>query len=121
MFYLHLREINISDNFIYCICWSWVPDTFSEIHGTHSNTATEYWFFLLFPGVGNAFQPPPSTMNPGNTGSNPPAGPNYTSQLATMREVGIMDERLATRALEVMGGDVQAAIDLIYSGWDDSQ
>ena len=78
-------------------------------------------FFLLFPGVGNAFQPPPSTMNPGNTGSNPPAGPNYTSQLATMREVGIMDERLATRALEVMGGDVQAAIDLIYSGWDDSQ
>ena len=74
----------------------------------------------LFLGVGNAFQPPPSTMNPGNTGSNPASGPNYTSQLATMREVGIMDERLATRALEVMGGDVQAAIDLIYSGWDDS-
>merc|ERR1711874_308789 len=73
---------------------------------------------LALAGVGNAFQPPPSTMNPGNTGSNPASGPNYTNQLATMREVGIMDERLATRALEVMGGDVQAAIDLIYSGWD---
>ena len=59
-------------------------------------------------------------MTPPPTGSNPASAPNYSAQLATMREVGIMDERLATRALEVMGGDVQAAIDLIYSGWDDS-
>ena len=40
-----------------------------------------------------------------------------------MRELGINDAGLATRALQIMGGDVQAAIDLIYSGWtgnDDS-
>ena len=34
-----------------------------------------------------------------------------------MREMGIIDEGLARRALEVMGGDLQAAIDLIFSGW----
>jgi len=94
------------------------PNPFASGFGITQNDLAQA---LALAGVGNAFQPPPSTMNPGNTGSNPPAGPNYTSQLATMREVGIMDERLATRALEVMGGDVQAAIDLIYSGWDDSQ
>ena len=54
-----------------------------------------------------------------NAGSNPSSGPaNYDSQLATMREMGITDEGMAKRALEVMGGDVQAAIDLIYSGWE---
>ena len=36
----------------------------------------------------------------------------------SMREMGITDEGMAKRALEVMGGDVQAAIDLIYSGWE---
>lgn len=49
--------------------------------------------------------------------------PNYDSQLATMREIGITDTQLARRALSIMSGDLQAAIDLIYSGWkgdDDS-
>ena len=62
-------------------------------------------------------------------GGLPPVGvapqqpPNYESQLATMRELGISNTGLATRALQIMDGDVQAAIDLIYSGWtgnDDS-
>ena len=39
----------------------------------------------------------------------------------SMREMGITDERMAKRALEVMGGDVQAAIDLIYSGWEGAE
>ena len=34
-----------------------------------------------------------------------------------MREMGIQDESLARKALTVMGGDLQAAIDLIFSGW----
>ena len=43
---------------------------------------------------------------------------NFESQLATMRELGITDVDMATRALQMMAGDVQAAIDLIYSGWN---
>jgi len=70
---------------------------------------------LALAGVGNMFQAPPS-MASATPGSNP--GPNYDSQLATMREMGITDETMARRALEVMQGDVQAAIDLIYSGWE---
>ncbi|XP_040575526.1 ubiquitin-like protein 7 [Lepeophtheirus salmonis] len=49
--------------------------------------------------------------------------PDYSSQIATMREMGIVDEGLARRALGVMSGDLQASIDLIFSGWlgeDDS-
>ena len=34
-----------------------------------------------------------------------------------MREMGIKDESLARKALTEMGGDLQAAIDLIFSGW----
>ena len=52
-----------------------------------------------------------------------PAPSGIDSSLATMREMGIVDEGLARRALTVMGGDLQAAIDLIFSGWlgeDDS-
>jgi len=37
--------------------------------------------------------------------------------LQHMREMGIQDESLARKALTVMGGDLQAAIDLIFSGW----
>lgn len=37
--------------------------------------------------------------------------------LATMKDMGIVDEGLARKALTVMGGDLQAAIDLIFSGW----
>ena len=47
----------------------------------------------------------------------------FASQLKMMKELGIQDEAKCIRALQVMGGDVQAAIDLIFSGWsgdDDS-
>ena len=40
------------------------------------------------------------------------------TQIATIREyTGITDSDLASRALQLMGGDLQAAIDLILSGW----
>lgn len=71
---------------------------------------------------GGAFGATPgSSSTPAATSTAPPA--NFDTQMATMRDFGIVDERLATRALQIMGGDVQAAIDLIYSGWsgeDDS-
>ena len=35
--------------------------------------------------------------------------------------MGISNEGMAKRALKVMGGDVQAAIDLIYSGWEGTE
>ena len=47
----------------------------------------------------------------------------FASQLKMMKDMGIQDEAVCIKALQVMGGDVQAAIDLIFSGWsgeDDS-
>jgi len=46
-----------------------------------------------------------------------PTQADYSAQLATMRDMGIVDEGLAVRALQVMGGDLQAAVDLIFQGW----
>ena len=39
-------------------------------------------------------------------------------KLKEMREVGVFDEALARKALALMGGNVQAAVELIMSGWD---
>lgn len=44
--------------------------------------------------------------------------PDYSEQVARMREMGIVDEGLAVRALQIMGGDLQAAVDLVLQGWD---
>ena len=57
---------------------------------------------------------PPQQDSP----TSPSFTPGNTEALNTMRELGITDQNLASRALEIMGGDVQAAIDLIYSGWN---
>jgi len=43
---------------------------------------------------------------------------DFTEQVARMKEMGIVDEGLALRALQIMGGDLQAAVDLIFSGWE---
>ena len=87
------------------------------------------------PGIPNLFfspvtQPTAST-NQGPTLGNPPqqtneqpANTNIDSQIATIREItGIDNNDLAAKALQLMGNDIQAAIDLILSGWlgqDDS-
>jgi len=44
--------------------------------------------------------------------------PDYSEQVGRMREMGIIDEGLAVRALQLNGGDLQAAVNLILSGWD---
>lgn len=48
----------------------------------------------------------------------PETEPNWTSEIAKMKEMGITDEGLARKALQIMGGDLQAAIELIFSGWE---
>lgn len=50
----------------------------------------------------------------------PPQANDLSAQLASMREImgGVMDEGLAVQALQIMGGDVQAAVDLLFSGWE---
>jgi len=46
--------------------------------------------------------------------------PDLSEQVTQMREImgGVMDEGLAVRALQIMGGDIQAAVDLLFSGWE---
>ena len=77
----------------------------------------------------NPFFTPPATQGNTSTGPTPTFGlpesqsfgsgsTSMDSQIATIREItGIEDMELASRALQVMGGDVQAAVDLILSGW----
>ena len=88
------------------------------------------------PGIPNLFFSPTAqqstSANPGLSLGNPPphqtsepqANTNTDSQIATIREItGIDNNELAARALQLMENDVQAAIDLILSGWlgqDDS-
>jgi len=43
---------------------------------------------------------------------------DLASKVNTMKEMGIVDEGLALQALQIMGGDLQAAVDLIFSGWE---
>jgi len=43
---------------------------------------------------------------------------DLASKVERMREMGIIDEGLALQALQIMGGDLQAAVDLIFSGWE---
>jgi len=64
--------------------------------------------------------PPPNSsgvegMSAGS-GSVPPLVPDWSSQLTTMRDMGIIDEGLARQALTMTAGDLQAAIELIFSG-----
>ena len=40
---------------------------------------------------------------------------HFQSQLAQMRDMGITDEAAARQALLVTGGDLQAALDLLFS------
>jgi hypothetical protein len=37
-----------------------------------------------------------------------------------MKEMGIVDEGLVLQALQIMGADLQAAVNLIFSGCEDS-
>ncbi len=63
-------------------------------------------------GGGNPFTGVPQT-----SAAPAPPPPNMEENISRMLELGITDRNLASRALTVMGGDVQAAVDLIFSGW----
>ena len=81
------------------------------------------------PGIPNLFfspatqQPTPTNLgltigNPSQQSNEPQPNTNTDSQIATIREItGIDNNGLAARALQLMENDVQAAIDLILSGW----
>ncbi len=66
-----------------------------------------------------------AATTPGGAGPSVPMETSSSSQedkkleesLKSMREMGIADENLARKALKVMDGDLQAAVDLVLSGW----
>ena len=73
---------------------------------------------LFFSPVGQPSTPGLTLGNPTQPTSEPQANTSTDSQIATIREItGIDNNELASRALQLMGNDVQAAIDLILSGW----
>jgi len=73
---------------------------------------------IFFSPVGQQSTPGLTLGNPPQPSSEPLANISTDSQIATIREItGIDNTDLASRALQLMGNDVQAAIDLILSGW----
>ena len=76
---------------------------------------------LFFSGQTQSSMPATQEATPGSVPQQPTEQHSNTgieSQIATIREITGMDNTdLASRALQLMGGDVQAAIDLILSGW----
>lgn len=53
----------------------------------------------------------------------PPILPQYTDlqrQLAQMHEMGLQDDTINVQALQFTNGDVQAAIELVFSGFSDN-
>ena len=68
-------------------------------------------------GASSSSQSSDQAPAPMDVGSAAPAEPDYTEQINRMKEMGIVDEALARKALKFMDGDLQNAIDLIFSGW----
>ena len=59
----------------------------------------------------------PQQSNTAGTGGQQGEEGDLAAKVERMREMGIIDEGLAIQALQIMGGDLQAAVDLIFSGW----
>jgi len=59
----------------------------------------------------------PTSQQQGGPSSSSTLAQQYQSQLKQMREMGIMDERLSILALRLSEGDVNTAVELIFSGW----
>lgn len=57
-----------------------------------------------------------TTNNSTNQSSNRTENQNWTSQLRQMHSLGLLDDAVNIHALQASNGDVQAAIDLIFSG-----
>ena len=59
----------------------------------------------------------PQHSDTGASGGQQGGEADLAAKVERMREMGIIDEGLAIQALQIMGGDLQAAVDLIFSGW----
>lgn len=62
----------------------------------------------------------PSFSQPSTSNSSPSSNTtrNFASQLQQMRDLGITEEAIALQALEATNGDVQAAVNLIFSDFN---
>lgn len=61
------------------------------------------------------------TANSGSTSSSSSSSSttrNWTAQLQQMRDLGILDDAAAIQALEIANGDVQQAVNLIFSDFN---
>lgn len=59
------------------------------------------------------------TANSGSTSSSSSSTTrNWTAQLQQMRDLGIHDDAAAIQALEIANGDVQQAVNLIFSDFN---
>ncbi|XP_013389261.1 ubiquitin-like protein 7 [Lingula anatina] len=57
----------------------------------------------------------PNMTGPHVSGPQPPSQEQLQSQLQQLRDMGITDIAMATRALEATGGNIQAALELLFS------
>jgi len=85
--------------------------------GTNRLTADMFQAAMQTALMGLTGGSPAGQSQPAEAAQPAPPQPDLSSQLATMKDMGIVDEGLARQALTVMGGDIQAAIELIFSGW----
>ena len=60
------------------------------------------------------------TANSGSTSSSSSSSTtrNWTAQLQQMHDLGILDDAVAIQALEIANGDVQQAVNLIFSDFN---
>ncbi|XP_051157872.1 ubiquitin-like protein 7 [Leptopilina boulardi] len=66
-----------------------------------------------------AFNPSSNVSTP-STPTSPPQSVDIQRQLAQMHEIGLLDDSVNLQALQITNGDVQAAIELVFSGFSDN-
>lgn len=73
---------------------------------------------LSVPAAGGTLQLPSGTPGSGGAESTDPAV-NFQSQLQQLRDMGISNDPASLRALSATGGDVQAALELLFGDFGD--
>ncbi|XP_063539627.1 ubiquitin-like protein 7 [Cydia strobilella] len=67
-------------------------------------------------GTGNRPSGTPMEQSTAASSSASPVGEDFSTQLTRMHEMGLLDDALNVRALLICSGDVNAAINLVFSG-----
>ncbi|XP_061720083.1 ubiquitin-like protein 7 [Cydia pomonella] len=67
-------------------------------------------------GTGTRSSGTPMEQSTAASSSASPVGEDFSSQLTRMHEMGLLDDALNVRALLICSGDVNAAINLVFSG-----